>query len=88
MKEINIRILIQKDKTGKKKRVMWVTADTGTPGLDKISTVAELPNDSILAKEVDWITGEMVKLKKKDISKNVKKRISKVRGKKKAKKKK
>jgi hypothetical protein len=75
MKEINIRILHQKDKTKILKRVMWVTADTGTIGLDKITTVAELPNESILAKEIDWICDEMVKLKKKDIGEENKKKV-------------
>ena len=83
MKEINIRILHQKDKTKKLKRVMWITADTGDIALDKITTVSELLNDSPLAKELDWITGEMVKLKKKEISGRVVKRKAKARGRKK-----
>ena len=65
-----------KDKTKKTKRVMMVGITTDIPGMEKIQTVAELPDDSILAKELDMIVTEMLALKKEAIGKENKKKLT------------
>lgn len=68
---------ILKDKTKKIKRALWFTVLTDIPGLEKVSSVAELPDDSTLAKEMDWIVTEILAQKKKSIAAKNKKLIAK-----------
>ena len=64
------------DKTKKTKRVMMVGVTTDIPGMEKIQTVGELPKNSPLAKEIDIIVTEMLKLKKDAIGKENKKKLT------------
>lgn len=70
---------ILKDKTKKVKRALWVTVMTDIPGLEKVSSVAELPDDSTLAKEMDWIVTEILAQKKKSLVVKNKKLVAKMK---------
>lgn len=76
---MKIRMLVEmaKDKSGKVKRTLWTTVETDIIGMEKISTVAEMPDKSTLAKEIDWMVTEMVELKKKSLKEKNKKLIAK-----------
>jgi hypothetical protein len=56
-----------KDATGENKRAMWIDIITDIVGMERITSVAELPEDSPLGKEVDFIVTEMLALKKKEL---------------------
>lgn len=56
-----------KDATGKNKRAMWVDILTDVVGMERITSVAELPKNSVLGKEVDLIVTEMLALKQKEL---------------------
>ena len=72
---IAINIDHYKDKTKESKRVMMIMVTTDIPGMEKIQTVAELPDGSPLATEVNMIVTEMLKLKKDAIGKENKKKL-------------
>ncbi len=65
-----------KDATEELKRVMWVTVSTEIEGIGTFTSVSELANDTPLAKEVDVIVTEMMKLKKEEITKKNKKKLA------------
>jgi hypothetical protein len=56
-----------KDATGKKKKVMWVTLKTAIKGLESFSAVSELPKDSVLCREIDDLTAQMLEAKNAEI---------------------
>lgn len=76
--KININMMLQKDKKTKKlKRYMFFTVFSDIPGLERIDSAAEVPDDSVLAKEVDMIVTELVKMKRKEIRSKLKKKLAK-----------
>lgn len=50
------------------------TIKTDTPGMENINSVGEIPNDSPLAKEVDYIVTETLKMHKAKIKDDNKKK--------------
>lgn len=56
-----------KDATGKNKRAMWVDILTDTVGLERMTAVYELPKNSMLGHEVDFIVTEMLAARQKEL---------------------
>jgi len=69
------------DATGESKRVMIATLRTEIPGLEKFNVVAEVPKDSTLGKEVDWIMTDMLKQKQADMKEKTKGKVKKLKAK-------
>jgi len=74
---MRISIIIDhfKDATKKIKRTMIVTLYTDIPGMEKVKAVAELPKNTPMAKEVDFIVTDMLTRKKAAITKENKKKL-------------
>jgi len=76
-KEITIRVDEEKkDKTGKKKKVLWVMVKTDKKNYESLAAVNELPDDSILSIEINKIVDQMFDLKKKELKKSSTKKES------------
>jgi len=73
---IRLKVEHAKDATGELKRVMWTTVETEIEGINTFTSVAELGNDTPLAKELDFIVTEMMALKKAEIMKKNRKKLA------------
>ncbi len=71
-----MQIEMGKDKTKKMKRVLRYTAFTEIPGLERVDSIGEIPEDSPLAKEIDMITDAVFTEKKKAIAASNKKKLA------------
>jgi len=74
---INLHVEHLKDKSKKLKRVGSLTIRTDTPGLESTHVVFEIPEKSILAKELNLLMESALLEKKKYITKENKKRVAK-----------
>lgn len=70
-----LRVEKARDDTGEEKRAMFVTIITDTEGLGDINAVAELPEGSPLALEIDKIMEDMLKQRQDSIKANNKKKV-------------
>lgn len=62
--KLQLTIEKMKDKSKDLKQVMFATLFTEIPDMEKIVTVAEIPENSVLGREFQQITMEMLKAKK------------------------
>ena len=77
--KLQITIEKMKDKTKEVKQVMFATLYTEIPDMNRIDTVAEIPENSVLGQEFQQIIMEMLKAKKDSM---IKKPLLKIKSKK------
>lgn len=75
--KITLQVQHLKDKSKKMKRVLMTTIKTDTPGMENINSVGEIPDGSPLAKEIDYIVTETLKMHKEKIKQDNKKKLNK-----------
>lgn len=76
---IILKIQKAKDKTGKIKRVMWITLKTDIEGIGTFSSVSALGSRTPLSKEINTIVSEMLRLKKAEIKAKNKEKLNKLK---------
>lgn len=65
-----------KDASGEHKRALFATVRTEIAGMEEIHSVMEVPDDSVLGKEVSLIVTNMLAAKQDEIRKKNKKKLA------------